>query len=105
MKKVFNKTWIAILAVFAIVVGACCSHKNAPKENNDPNNQESNEHKMTKKELQERIAQIREALKKREMACVYGSPEVIENYSRETMRMRQEADSLQNILDNYGKKP
>jgi hypothetical protein len=31
----------------------------------------------------------------REGARVYGSPEVIQEYRRETQRMRQEADSLQ----------
>ena len=103
MKRFFNKTWVAIVAAVAIIVGACTTHKNSPKENEDPANQESNEHKMTKKELQERVAEIREIIKQREMSCVYGSPEVLERYGQETMRLRHEADSLQNLLDNYDK--
>lgn len=103
MRRFFNKTWVAIVAAVAIVVGACCTHKNTPKDENDPTKQENNEHKMTKKELKERIAEIRETLKRREGACVYGSPEIIQQYGQETVRLRHEADSLQNILDNYDK--
>lgn len=104
MKKFINKTWIAIVAALAIVAGACCTHKNSPKDENDPSNQESPEHKMTKKELKERIAEIRAAIKDREMSCVYGSPEIIQQYGQVTQRLRHEADSLQNILDNYDKR-
>ena len=104
MKRIGNKVWIAIMAVLAVVVGACCTHKNAPTNNEDPANPESNEHEMTKKELKERIAQIRARVKEREMSCVYGSPEVIHEYGRETQRLRMEADSLQNVLDNYDKR-
>ena len=44
--------------------------------------------------LQERIADLQAALQRREGACVYGSPEIIEEYGRETQRMRQEVDDL-----------
>ena len=44
--------------------------------------------------LQERIVELQEALQRREGACVYGSPEIIEEYGRETQRMRQEVDDL-----------
>ena len=105
MKKLLNKAWIGILAVATVIVGACCSHKNAPK-NEDPNqvNNESNDHQMTKSELQARIDEIRTRVKERESSCVYGSPEVMENYGKETMRLRHEADSLQQVLDNWDKK-
>ena len=45
--------------------------------------------------LQERIVELQAALQRREGACVYGSPEIIEEYGRETNRMRQEVKSLQ----------
>ena len=92
MKRVFNKVWIGMLALFALIIGACCSNQSTDNPN-----------KMTKKQLKERIAKLKAAVEDREMSCVYGSPEIIAEYGRETARMRWELDSLQNELDNYGK--
>ena len=50
-------------------------------------------------ELKRQIADLKSALQRREGACVYGSPEVIEEYGRETERMRQEIETLQNELN------
>ena len=91
MKNVFKKTWIGILAIATVIVGACCSGK------------QSSDDKPSKRELKERIAQLKAIVKDREMSCVYGSPEIIQEYGRETRRLRAELDSLQNELDNYGK--
>jgi hypothetical protein len=49
-------------------------------------------------ELQERIAELQGALQRREGACVYGSPEIIEEYGHETQRMRNEVESLRKEL-------
>ena len=92
MKRVFNKVWIGMLALFALIIGACCSNQSTDNPN-----------KMTKKQLKERIAKLKAAVEDREMSCAYGSPEIIAEYGRETARMRRELDSLQNELDNYGK--
>lgn len=92
MKKIFKKTWIGVIALATLIVGACCTHKT------------TNDDKMSKKELQERIAQLKSIVEEREMSCVYGSPEIIAKYGQETRRLRQELDSLQNVLDNYDKK-
>lgn len=91
MKKIFQKTWIGVVAVAAIIVGACCSNK------------KTSDNKMSKKELKERIAELEAIVKEREMSCVYGSPEIIAEYGQETRRLRHELDSLQNELDNYNK--
>ena len=48
--------------------------------------------------LQERIVELQEALMRREGACVYGSPEIIEEYGRETQRMRQEVEDLRSQI-------
>ena len=48
--------------------------------------------------LHERIVQLQEALQRREGACVYGSPEVIEEYGRETQRLRNELQSVRKEL-------
>ena len=91
MKRFFKKTWIGLLALVTLVVGACTSNKN------------SNEQKISKKELKERIAELKAIVEEREMSCVYGSPEIIAEYGRETARLRHELDSLQSELDNYGR--
>ena len=53
--------------------------------------------------LQERIAELQAALQRREGACVYGSPEIIEEYGRETQRMRDEVEALRNELRDLDK--
>lgn len=49
-------------------------------------------------ELQERIADLQAALQRREGACIYGSPEVMEEYGKETRRMRDELDAARKEL-------
>lgn len=92
MKRILKKAWVGIVAFATLIVGACCTHKT------------TNDNTMTKKELKERIAELRAIVEEREMSCVYGSPEIIAEYGRETGRLRHELDSLQNELDNYGKR-
>jgi hypothetical protein len=53
--------------------------------------------------LQERIAELQAALQRREGACVYGSPEIIEEYGRETQRMRDEVKALRKELRDLAK--
>ena len=48
--------------------------------------------------LQERIANLQAALQRREGACVYGSPEVLEEYGKETRRMRDEREAVRKEL-------
>ena len=48
--------------------------------------------------LQERIADLQAALQRREGACIYGSPEVIEEYGKETQRMRDELEATRKEL-------
>lgn len=52
-----------------------------------------------KAELKERLEDIKNILSQREGAEVYGSPEIIEEYGRETQRLRREADSLRVELE------
>ena len=93
MKKSFRKVWIGVLALTTLVVGACCSNKTV----------EVNGQKMTKKELKARVDELRAIVEEREMSCVYGSPEIIAEYGRETRRLRSELDELQEKLDSFGK--
>ena len=48
--------------------------------------------------LQERIAELQAALQRREGASVYGSPEIIEAYGKETQRMRDELKAIRKEL-------
>lgn len=94
MKKSLRKVWVGILALSALVVGACCSTKTV----------EINGETMTKKELKERIEQLRACVEDRENSCVYGSPEIIQEYGQETLRMRYELQELEEEYKNFGKK-
>ena len=53
--------------------------------------------------LQERIADLQAAIQRREGACVYGSPEIIEEYGRETQRMRDELETVRKELRELNK--
>lgn len=112
MNKFFKKSWIAILALATTVVAACSSSKNSNGNNPQNNNQNVSSDDNTVKgdtlaesraEVQQKLDKLREVIREREMSCVYGSPEVLRQYSEETRQLRCEADSLQNLLDNgYG---
>ena len=53
--------------------------------------------------LQERIVELQAAIQHREGACVYGSPEVLENYGKETQRMRDELEVVRKELRELNK--
>lgn len=53
--------------------------------------------------LQKRIVELQETLKRREGACVYGSPEVIKQYGAETERLRGELDAVRKELQQLDK--
>ena len=48
--------------------------------------------------LQQRIADLQTTLQRREGACVYGTPEVMEEYGRETQLLREEIQGLKKQL-------
>ena len=111
--KIVKKTWIAILAMATAVVAACTSTKRTsesaeavPPADNDELGENENAAmpkdsiNARRAELQSRLEKLRAIIKDREMSCVYGSPEVLKEYSAHTRELRQEADSLQNVLLN-----
>ena len=79
MKKVVRTVWIGALTGIAFL-GACCSSSGLSRKE--------------RKQLVKERDSIQEILKMREMAAVYGSPEVIANYGTETARLRCELDSI-----------
>lgn len=48
--------------------------------------------------LNDQLEQLDNAIKRREGACVYGSPEVIQRYGEETQRLKKEAESIRQQL-------
>lgn len=87
MKSVFRKAWLALVALSVVVVGACCSYRN----------------RSDIKLVKDRIAELKERLSEREMSCVYGPPEMIQEYGRETSRMRTELEELEKELERLKK--
>ena len=56
------------------------------------------EKSKTRFQLQQRIADLKAALQRREGACVYGSPEVMERYKEKTNELRQEIMEVEKQL-------
>ena len=73
MKKVVQTVWICALTGMAFLA-ACCTSKGLTR--------------AERKQLKHDRDSIQEILKMREMSAVYGSPEIIADYSAETARLR-----------------
>ncbi len=86
MKKVVRNIWIGLLSGLAFIVG--CTTQNKVNKN------EREEKRQKIVQLTQQLDSINSILKRREGACVYGSPEVIEQFGAETRRLRQEAEDL-----------
>lgn len=54
--------------------------------------------------LLQRITELKEILRFRESACVYGSPEVMKEYGKKTREMKQQLQDLENQLEELNKK-
>jgi len=80
MKKVVRTIWIGALSGLAFL-GACCTHKGGLS-------------KAERRQLVKERDSIQQILEKREMAAVYGSPEIIQRYGLETMRLRSHLDTI-----------
>lgn len=52
-------------------------------------------------DLMDRLEQLENAIKRREGACVYGSPEAIKRYGEETRRLKQEAEDIRQELKKF----
>lgn len=129
MKKVVRTVWISLLSGLAFLA-ACTTTKHGKFETlygspevNVPANQESinemnarldqieqriNEMKgpdkqSRREQLQQQLDSISNILKRREGACIYGSPEVMEQYRNETLRLHKEASKLQKELEDLDK--
>ena len=79
MKKSVQTIWIAVLSAFAFLV-ACVSNKGLTK--------------TERASLERERDSIERIIKGRESACVYGSPEIIQAYSAETQRLREQLKDI-----------
>lgn len=79
MKKFTRTIWVGILSALAFL-GACTSTKGLTKAERN-------------QLIQERDS-IQTIINSRESACVYGSPEVIEAYGKETQRLRDQVKDI-----------
>lgn len=79
MKKIVRTIWISALSGMAFL-SACYSSKGVSKDE--------------RKQLIKERDSIQEILKMREMAAVYGSPEIMADYATETYRLRNQLDSI-----------
>ncbi len=105
-----KKVWVWILSGLAFVVSGFawvrCVHNEPPCYYGGPIPEPTedtvavNNASNKKKELQQRLDSIRAILEEREFAEVYGPPEIIEEYRRETTRLRNVADSISKELED-----
>ena len=80
MKKVVRTVWIAALSGLAFLA-ACCTTKGGLT-------------RSEKRQLMRERDAILQILSGREKACLYGTPEVMQQYSLETLRLRSRLDSI-----------
>lgn len=79
MKKIVRTVWIGALSGLAFLA-ACCSTNGLTRAER-------------RQLIRERDA-IQQMLSSREGACVYGTPEIMQQYSLETLRLRSQLDSI-----------
>lgn len=79
MKKFGRTIWIGILAGFAFL-SSCGFNRGLSKTD--------------RANLEHQRDSIRQVLKSREGACVYGSPEIIQAYSEETQRLQSQLNEI-----------
>ena len=100
--KLFRKLWIGLLSGVATLAACnlvdpqpCYYGPPIVPENDSIENTNPKERRAM---LKERIKNIRDILEERRNAEVYGPPEVINAYAKETQRLSDEADSLEREL-------
>ena len=84
MKKFTRTIWIGILSALAFL-GACNSHTGLTK--------------AERAQLVKERDSIQEIITRRESSCVYGSPEIIQQYGQETRRLRDQLNEINTRLE------
>lgn len=108
MGKWARKLWIGLLSGTAAL--AACNLSSPPPCYYGPPSVDPREDTTVKSVndrramLRQRIQAINGILEGRRNAEIYGTPEMIEEYERENMRLSAEVDSLEKELKNLDKK-
>lgn len=94
--KWLRKLWIGLLSGVATltacnVIGPQPCYYGPPPTDPTEDTVQSNR----KEVLRQRIAAIRDIVEERRNSEIYGPPEIMEEYARETRRLQAEADSLE----------
>lgn len=101
-----RRLWIWILSGLAILLGGLllvrCIHRPQPcyygPPVKDPDSLEVSSKAQMRMQLQQRLDALRNIIEERQNSEIYGPPEMIEEYGRETRRLQAEADSLEKEL-------
>lgn len=104
MGRKFRKLWIGLLSGTAVL--AACNvfspppcYYGPPPIDPSSNDTVMNANQHDRREtLRQRIQAINDILEERSNSEIYGSPEMMEEYARENMRLKAEADSLEREL-------
>ena len=123
MKKVVRTVWIGLLSGLAFMA-ACTSSKNCSEANASAKASQEEMNEMNARldrieqrikemktpdgqdkrtQLQQQLDSINNIIHRREGACIYGSPEVMEQYRNETLRLHKEASRIQKQLEDLEK--
>ena len=122
MKKIVRTVCIGLLSGLAFLAACTSSKTSAKPEANAANQEEINEMNARlnrieqrikemknpdavdrKTQLQQQLDSINNILQRREGASIYGSPEVMEKYRNETLRLYKEASQIQKQLEDLNK--
>ena len=109
MGRWLNKIWIGLLAGTAFMASCSlvapppCYYGPPPVDPDDTVVEPSQNDR--REMLRQRIKAINAILENRRNAEIYGPPEIMEEYARETMRLSAEADSLEQELKNLEREP
>ena len=97
MSRWFRKLWIGLLSGTAALTS--CSLFSPPPCYYGPPPIEDTLQKPDRREaIRQRIESIRAIVEERQNSEIYGPPEMMEEYARETSRLQAEADSLEQEL-------
>lgn len=123
MKKIVRTVCIGLLSGLAFLA-ACTSSKRSTKPETDAASNQEEIDEMNarldrieqhikemknpdavdrKTQLQQQLDSINNILQRREGASIYGSPEVMEKYRNETLRLHKEASRIQKELEDLNK--
>lgn len=92
MKKIARTIWIGLLSGLAFLTAGCCTQNKINKNDDDK--------KQRVVQLHQQLDSINTIIHERESSCVYGSPEIIEQYGAETRRLRQEAENIRKQISD-----